>query len=265
MKYLNSFSQRILRASAFLDSHKGEIISIILSFVVLSILINVKIAALLAIVLIIHEGGHGWAMLKKNMGINKVFFFIIGGGISPKRQFESYNEVAFVAIMGSVFTLALIVILSLVWCIFKIGLLANVIILLSTITVFNLLPYAFLDGGLIQNSIQKSDKFGQIYFLIPEIMIVSFLVFKSKIVLFILILLLIDSWKKYKGVKLEKHKLENNPNPEAMTSLTKKEIRTYYAAYFAIVIICIMIGLMLELNGFSLDMSFSLDNISKDM
>lgn len=259
-----NYIRKIRKAIDLLERHRGEITSVILSFAVLSLLLNLGFTLFLFAVLIVHEGGHAWALAKKSIGVKRVYFFIIGGGVLPERQFKSCDEAAFVAIMGSIFTIVPIVALSIAWYVLNIKLLAYMVIFLSAVTVFNLLPYVFLDGGIVRDSIQRSSDLGQIMFLIPEIIMTAFLVFKSKVIVLVLILMVVDTWRKRKRSEL-KISQEQNVEPEVMTRLTTNEIRSYYATYFAIVLICIILSLALELNGFDLDLSLNFDNIISEL
>lgn len=238
----------------FLKNHFKEIISIILSFVIISIWFNLKVALFIFVILFVHEGGHVWAMIKTKVGINKIYFFILGGCVSSTREAESYSEHINIAIMGSVFTLALMITMFIAWIILDIDLIADMIILISTMTILNLMPRTFLDGNSIKESIQKSKDINEIFFLIPEWIILYFLVFKTYIIIALIIIFVFDKW-------ISSIKKKGDYEQNILIALTKKEIQTYYIGYIAIILICIIFSLFLESKGFDLILFYNFDNV----
>lgn len=256
METIERFIKKTGKVKQYLESHRWEIISMMASFAVLSQWYNVNVAMLFFGLLAVHEGGHAWAMKKTGVGLKKVYFFVLGGGVTPARNFRTYNEMAYIAIMGSVFSLVATIILSMAWIALRIDLIAYVVILFSTVTIVNLLPYVLLDGGLIQHCIQKSGNFGQILFVIPEFFMLAFLMIKANIVIFAIILFVLNMYAERK-----RSTTPQEPNQESLITLSKKEIKVYYISYIVIILMCIVINLILEAYGFNINAFDNFDDI----
>ena len=162
-----------------------------LSFAGYASMYSWKFAILLMVAVGFHESGHVWAM--KRLGIKtKGFYFLpfLGGAAIAEDNYKSYGENAFVAIMGPVWG-ALLAIASLVA--YKVtgnSLWAAAAAWMAMLNLFNLLPVTPLDGGQLVRSIAFSiHKWAGLIFLFCSMILGTILMFKLKIGLFALLLI----------------------------------------------------------------------------
>ena len=152
---------------------------------------NWKFGLLLMIAIGFHESGHVWAM--KKMGIKtKGFYFLpfIGGAAIAEEQYKTYGENAYVAIMGPIWGALLAGICAGAYWITGIPMLAAAAAWMATLNLFNLLPITPLDGGQLVRSIAFSIHKGLgVVFLVLSMLLGGFIMYKLRIGLFVLILL----------------------------------------------------------------------------
>ena len=152
---------------------------------------NWKFGLLLMIAIGFHESGHVWAM--KKMGIKtKGFYFLpfIGGAAIAEEQYKTYGENAYVAIMGPIWGAFLAGICAVAYGITGVPMLAAAAAWMATLNLFNLLPITPLDGGQLVRSIAFSIHKGLgVVFLVLSMLLAGFVMYKLRIGLFVLILL----------------------------------------------------------------------------
>lgn len=150
-----------------------------------------KFALLIMIAIGFHESGHVWAM--KKMGIKtKGFYFLpfIGGAAIAEEEYKTYGENAFIAIMGPVWGALLAGICAAAYYVTGVPMLAAAAAWMATLNIFNLLPVSPLDGGQLMRSIAFSiHKTLGVLFLVLSMILGIFIMFKLKIGLFALILI----------------------------------------------------------------------------
>lgn len=150
-----------------------------------------KFAVLLMVAIGFHESGHVWAM--KKMGIKtKGFYFLpfIGGAAIAEEEYKTYGENAYVAIMGPVWGALLAGICAVTYYVTGVPWLAAAAAWMATLNIFNLLPITPLDGGQLMRSIAFSiNKTLGVVFLVLSMLLGIVIMYKLKIGLFALILL----------------------------------------------------------------------------
>ena len=114
-------------------------------------------AAIVTLVIILHELGHAVAMLLTGRGVRFITLVPFVGGLAvPRRHYESDWQRAFVAFMGP--GLSLVPTLVLFWLAFSIdsALAARAAFVFALINAPNLLPLIPLDGGVIVNALLRA-------------------------------------------------------------------------------------------------------------
>ncbi len=113
-----------------------------------------QFAAVIMLMLLVHESGHVWAM--RRFGIpTKGFYFIpfVGGVAVPERLFRSRWEEVYVAMMGPVWGLGLAAAFLVAYWFTGHPLAAALASWMALINLLNLLPVNPLDGGRVLKSI----------------------------------------------------------------------------------------------------------------
>ncbi len=113
-----------------------------------------KDAAILAVLVVLHELGHALAMWMTGRGVRFVTLIpFIGGMAMPKRMYESDAQHAFVALMGP--GMSLLPTLGLIWYAYSNDsqLAAHAGFMFALINGINLLPLTSLDGGVAVNTL----------------------------------------------------------------------------------------------------------------
>lgn len=116
-----------------------------------------KDAAILVVLVTLHELGHALAMMITGRGVRFVTLIpFIGGMAMPKRGYESDAQHAFVALMGP--ALSLLPTLGLLWYAYRNNspLAAHAAGLFAFINGINLLPLTALDGGVVVNTLLQA-------------------------------------------------------------------------------------------------------------
>jgi Zn-dependent protease len=114
-------------------------------------------AAILVLVIVMHELGHAAAMLATGRGVRLITLVPFFGGMAfPKRRYETQWQRALVALMGP--GLSLVPTLALVWLAYSTDsvLAAHAAFLSAAVNVLNLLPLVPLDGGIVIDSLLRS-------------------------------------------------------------------------------------------------------------
>jgi Zn-dependent protease len=114
-------------------------------------------AAILTLVIIVHELGHAAAMVATGQGVRFITLVpFFGGMAAPKRHYESEWQCALVALMGP--SLSLIPTLALFWFATSgnSAMAARVAFMFAIINAPNLLPVVPLDGGVIFHALLRS-------------------------------------------------------------------------------------------------------------
>jgi Zn-dependent protease len=162
------------------------------SFAGYAVLFSWKFALLLMIAVGFHESGHVWAM--RRAGIKtKGFYFLpfIGGAAIAEEEYKSYGQNVFISIMGPVWGAAMAYACGGLYLLTGNPLWAAAAAWMATLNLFNLLPITPLDGGQLVRSIAFSINRGLgIAFLSVSLLLASLVLWKLKIGLFVLILVI---------------------------------------------------------------------------
>ena len=127
------------------------------SFAAYTWMFSWQMAAAIIILLFVHESGHIWAMKRTGMKTKGIYFIpFVGGAAVAEDAFTSRRQEAFVAIMGPVFGLGLI--LGVVGLHFITGkmMYAGIAAYMALVNAVQFLPITPLDGGRIIKSITMS-------------------------------------------------------------------------------------------------------------
>jgi hypothetical protein len=103
--------------------------------------------------LVIHELGHGWALMRYGLGVGHFGFIPVGAIITPARKWDGRYQEAVMALMGPIWgSLVAVAIWPLVWLTGN-SYIADWLILTVIINLFNLIPINPLDGGRVIKSV----------------------------------------------------------------------------------------------------------------
>lgn len=150
-----------------------------------------EFAAMIMLVLFVHESGHIWAMKRCGVKTKGIYFLpFVGGAAVADEEFPSRGAEVFIAIMGPIWGLALALLTGLVYVATENPLFAAATSWMAMVNLFNLLPINPLDGGRIMKSIAYSvqSRVGLV-FLIVGILASGFLAFKVGLGLFVFLLI----------------------------------------------------------------------------
>ncbi|MBI1838992.1 MAG: site-2 protease family protein [Candidatus Colwellbacteria bacterium] len=179
----------LLKLAKALKFGKGALLG--LSLASYAYLFTWKFAAIIVILIFVHESGHVWAMKKYGLKTKGIYFLpFIGGAAVADEEFPSRKSEAFIGIMGPIWGFALTSLVALLYFATGNPFLAATASWMALINLFNLLPINPLDGGRIMKSIaySVSSKLG-LYFLVTGIIASGFLAFKAGLMLFALLLI----------------------------------------------------------------------------
>lgn len=127
------------------------------SMISYSLLFTWEFAAMIMLMLFVHESGHVWAMNRYGMKTKGIYFIpFVGGAAVAEDEFPTRSAEVVVAIMGPIWGLALAVATGVVWIVTDSPLFAAGASWMALINLFNLLPINPLDGGRIFKSIAFS-------------------------------------------------------------------------------------------------------------
>jgi Zn-dependent protease len=114
-------------------------------------------ALLMAVIVILHEGGHAAAMRMVGIEVRGVYLVpFFGGAAVPKSAYKTQGHLGFVALMGPGFSLIPTFTLAAAFWVTGEASLLHAISLFALINAVNLLPIYPLDGGLIVNALLGS-------------------------------------------------------------------------------------------------------------
>lgn len=137
--------------------------SIILTFVIITLLFSWKMAALFTIGIGFHELCHLWAARLVKLETDGFYLIPFIGGIAfIKDKYKTYRQQVFVMLMGPVGGSLVAVASAALFYLTKNLYFASAAKWLFLVNIFNLLPFSFLDGGQIMNAVTYSisDRFG---------------------------------------------------------------------------------------------------------
>ena len=116
-----------------------------------------EFAAMIMVMLFVHESGHIWAMKRCGIKTKGIYFIpFVGGAAVADDEFPSRRAEVFVAIMGPIWGFALAALAGLVYIWTAHPLFAAASSWMAMVNLFNLLPINPLDGGRIMKSIAYS-------------------------------------------------------------------------------------------------------------
>ncbi len=161
-----------------------------------------EFAAMIMVMLFVHESGHIWAMKRCGMKTRGIYFIPFLGGVAVgDGEFPSRKAEVIVAIMGPVWGLLLSLASAAAFLFTQNPLFAAGASWMALVNLFNLLPINPLDGGRIVKSVAYSvhSKLG-IAFLLLGVLAAGLLTFKVGLGLFYFLLVvgmldLLSEWK----------------------------------------------------------------------
>ncbi len=162
------------------------------SAVTYSYIFTWQFAAMIMVLLLIHEYGHIWAMKRCGLKTKGIYFIpFLGAAAVTEEMFKSRRDEAYIAIMGPIFGLVLSGIILIVYMMTQNAMFAAASGWMAMVNLFNLLPINPLDGGRIMKSITFSinSKLGY-RFLIIGILISLVLILWAGIILFFFLLII---------------------------------------------------------------------------
>lgn len=156
-----------------------------------SYLFTWQFAALILLMLFVHESGHIWAMKRCGIKTRGIYFIPFLGGVAmADEQFPSRRDEAYIAIMGPLWGLVLVVLAAIAYLVTENPFFAAAVSWMALVNLFNLLPINPLDGGRIIKSISYSIH-SHLGFLLLVLGVVAsgFLAFKVGFGLFVFLLI----------------------------------------------------------------------------
>jgi Zn-dependent protease len=154
-------------------------------------------------VLLVHELGHVFALIKLDGSIKRIYFFpFLGAIVTSDKKLKTENEYAYFKYLGPLTgTLGTLITLVLFF-LFKDPRFLNLVFVGAIVNIINLIPITLLDGyGMLRGSIKYVKWFG-----FSILVILGLFVFHEYIItLFILIIFVLfseSSDKKYMGYRL---------------------------------------------------------------
>ncbi len=134
-----------------------QILSIVITFAILTFLINWKMAILFIIGIGFHELSHLWAARFLKLETDGFYLIpFIGGVAFIKEKCKSFRQQVFISIMGPIGGGLIAAVCAIIYYFSKNIYFAAAAEWLFIINIFNLLPLSFLDGGRIMSAITYS-------------------------------------------------------------------------------------------------------------
>jgi len=127
-----------------------------------------EFAAMIMLMLFVHESGHIWAMKRCGIKTKGIYFIpFVGGAAVAEEAFPSRGAETYIAIMGPIWGGLLAAVSMLVYYETQNPMFAAAAAWMAMINVFNLIPINPLDGGRILKSIAFSidRRFGLVFML----------------------------------------------------------------------------------------------------
>lgn len=151
-----------------------------------------QFAAMVMVLLFVHESGHIWAMKRCGLKTKGIYFVpLLGAAAVSDEMFKSRRDETYIAIMGPIWGFGVSVLTALIYFITNNALFAAAAGWMALINLFNLLPINPLDGGRIVKSISFSidSRIGFIFLIVGIVMSVI-LTFLVGLILFSILLLI---------------------------------------------------------------------------
>lgn len=150
-----------------------------------------QFAAMVMVLLFVHESGHIWAMRKCGVKTKGIYFIpFLGAAAVADNQFPSRKAEVFIAIMGPIWGLALSLVAAGAYAMTANPLFAAAASWMAMINLFNLLPINPLDGGRIMKSIAFSvHSFVGLIFLAIGVLAAGIIAYIGGLGLFVFLLL----------------------------------------------------------------------------
>lgn len=219
-----------------------------------------QFAAMIMILLFVHESGHIWAMKRCGLKTKGIYFVpFLGAAAVSDEMFKSRRDETYIAIMGPIWGFGVSVLTAGIYFITNNALFAAAAGWMALVNLLNLLPINPLDGGRIVKSISFSidSRIGFIFLTVGIVMSVI-LTFLVGLILFSILLLIgcLELFFEYRMHSRRKElkeymqeldqipEVENNPDYQElkkrveslyMPPMTRKGILIYTISY-AIVI-----------------------------
>lgn len=116
-----------------------------------------EFALIIMLMLFVHESGHIWAMKRCGVRTKGIYFIpFVGGAAVADEEFPSRGAEVFIAIMGPLWGLSLVLVTGVVYALTHNPFFAAAAGWMAMVNLFNLLPVNPLDGGRIAKSIAYS-------------------------------------------------------------------------------------------------------------
>lgn len=157
-----------------------------------ALLFSWEFAAMIMIMLFVHESGHIFAMKREGLKTKGIYFIpFFGAAAVADDAFPSRKSEVYIALMGPVWGLILSLIVAVVYLFTINPLFAAAASWMAMVNLFNLLPINPLDGGRVLKSVAFSinSKLGLVFILSSFILIILLIVY-LKLYLFFLLLLI---------------------------------------------------------------------------
>ena len=136
-----------------LNLRSKQLILLVASAVIYSLMFNWKFSLILVVSLAVHEMGHAWAIKRHGLEVGRIYFIPIFGAstnIKGKSPFDLPFEQRFpIAIMGLVWSLILAVAAAIAYRITGVPFYAGAASLGAVLICLNIIPLNLTDGGKI--------------------------------------------------------------------------------------------------------------------
>lgn len=154
----------MLKIREFFSTKRGErvrqvieVVLFLISAIGYTVVLGPLGAGTLLGFILIHEGGHAWAMERVGIRVKGLYFLpFLGALVTSENDPFSYEDEFIVAIMGSTMDLMLVSIALAGYLATQSVIFLAVAVVLALSDLFNLLPVFPLDGGLMVKSIAFS-------------------------------------------------------------------------------------------------------------
>lgn len=224
-----------------------QILSIVLSVIVYTYLVNYNFAFAFVLAVGFHEVGHLW--IAKKLGYQTGGLYIwpfIGGTAFVTDHYKSYNHKVIVALMGPFWGALLATVTTVIGYYSVSPLIISIGFWMSIMNIFNLLPLGFLDGGQVLESYAYSinKKLGIVAYIVSSILAFIFLINLNPFLAFVFIVL---GW----GAVINKCNDWNNPHLPH-TRLTIKQ-GLLNGLFYLVIVAILYFNLLLALKVQSLN------------
>lgn len=151
-----------------------------------------EFAAMIMLMLFVHESGHIWAMKRCGIKTKGIYFIpFVGGAAVAEEAFPSRGAETYIAIMGPIWGGLLAAVSMLAYYETQSPMFAAAAAWMAMVNVFNLIPINPLDGGRILKSIAFSiDRTFGLAFMLMGLVVSIFAMFYFRAGLFVLLVLI---------------------------------------------------------------------------